>query len=254
MRDPDFLEARIDAIARRLPPHLEDRHQSLPAEVGVEAFQLVLQERLGLSAVHLRSGAPGHDALGDEGIASLAARDPDRTVVSRYLDPRAPGVLAAGDVSVCPAVGWRPDDPAFEPVWAELEARGARVLARTGVLATGHPGSSVLGEPLAWDPVCRRFPRLRLQLCGAGGAVAYEHVARMLAVHPSVRADVSGPGVRALDRWLRLQVDVDWSRVAWGNDGHPLTYPASLTLLIHTLDRHGAGGLLHGLLRPSPGW
>ncbi|MCA9489520.1 MAG: amidohydrolase family protein [Myxococcales bacterium] len=213
----------------------------------------MFRDRLGLAVVHLRSGVPGEGVLGDDAIRAVASDDPGRTVASRYLDPREPGAIGAEDLAVVPAVGWRPDDPAFEPVWAEIEARGARVLTRTGVLVAGA-GSSSLGDPLAWDAVCRRFPRMRLQLCGAGGAVGYEAAARMIAVHPSVRADVSGSGMRALDRWLRLGVDVDWARVAWGNDGHPVTYPANLTLLVDTLDRHGAGGLLHRLLRPSAGW
>ena len=107
------------------------------------------------------------------------------------------------------------------------------------------PSTGTAGDPVAAilrPLLARQLGRLRRRYLLHGLAKALLLTAALVALF------------FVLDRWLRLGVDVDWARVAWGNDGHPVTYPANLTLLVDTLDRHGAGGLLHRLLRPSAGW
>ncbi len=266
-RDPAFLAAWIDELLPRLPPDLLDLHQVVPRYPGIEAVQRMFEDRLRIRRVLLQSAPDqARSLLGNAELAALAATDPGRYVASRFVDPRAPDALARVEawadegvrvLKLLPVLGWRPDDPAFDPLWARMEERGLVAMTHTGFFTARHKeeeaaagvfASSLLGDPLLWDQPCRRFPRLVVQLCHAGDSLFHEQAARMVTAHEHVWADVAATGLHALDRWLRLGVEVDLRKVFWGNDGPPNTYPASLSLLLATLDRHGATAWLPGLV------
>ena len=76
----------------------------------------------------------------------------------------------------------------------------------------------------------------------------YEEAAQMVTQPDNVWGDVSGFGLFALRRMLRLGVTVDWGKLFWGNDSPPFAYPMNLRLLTDTLRREGAEPLTERLL------
>ncbi|GAA1650348.1 amidohydrolase family protein [Actinoplanes couchii] len=88
----------------------------------------------------------------------------------------------------CSAAGLPLDDPRFDPLWAELDARGAIAYLHPGVANTGLVGveeypfllGPVFGSPaeqavavarLALKGTLARFPNVRWVVCGMGGSL-----------------------------------------------------------------------------------
>jgi hypothetical protein len=57
----------------------------------------------------------------------------------------------------------------------------------------------------------------------------------MVNSHDNVWGDVSGSGIGALKRIVQNRIDVDWSKLFWGNDSSPALYPVNLRSLLYYL-------------------
>ncbi len=114
--------------------------------------------------------------------------------------------------------------------------------------AAGRFFNASAGDPLQVDEPARRFPEVSIILAHCGGAIFHEAAAQLLTQHDNIWGDLSGFGLFALQRWLRLGTTVDWSKMFWGNDSPFFHYPANLRLLATTLEEAGAASLLPALL------
>ena len=252
VEDPAF-------VLGRLPSHglqgICDAHQILPTAEGSWELQLAMMDRLSIRRVLLQSVPSGVPTIaGNEALRRIAASHPDRFVISQFSDPRIPlvrlklrryGRLGVRVIKVLPCLGFQPDAPKHDRFWGALERHGMAVMAHTGFITArhkaeerraGHYLNSRWGRPIYWDRVARKFPGLRIVLCHMGGASWYEEACEMVSQHDNVWGDVAGPGLVALRRIVRHEVELDWSRVFWGNDSAPWAYPFNLRLALHSLD------------------
>lgn len=264
LRDPAFLASvPVDG----LPASIIDMHQILPNFDGVLDVQRMAMAHFGIERALIQSAPPqATSLLGNDALLKLAAEEGERYWVSQFLDPRMPnGVeilekLAGVGVRVIkllPPVGFRPDDPACDPFFEAMERLGLVVMVHTGFITARHKQeekkagafmSSTHANPLFWDQPARKFPDLTIILCHTGGALWYEEGAQMVTQHDNVWGDLSGFGLFALRRLLRLGVTVDWSKLFWGNDSAPFVYPMNFRLLLDTLRRENAEHLIEPLL------
>ncbi len=267
LRDPAFLAA---AEVAGLPPAIVDMHQILPAFEGVLEMQRAAMRRFGVCRVLLQSAPPQAASLwGNEQLREVAQTHPDLFWASQFTDPRHPeagrhleSFAAAGlkVVKLLPVAGYRPDDPALDPFWETMERLGLVAMVHTGFITARHKQeekragtfmSSTFANPLFFDLPARKFPELTIILCHLGGALWYEEAAQMVTQHDNVWGDVSGFGLFALRRLLRLEAAVDWRKVFWGNDSPPFAYPMNLRLHLDALERAGAGHLAPLLLHDN---
>jgi predicted TIM-barrel fold metal-dependent hydrolase len=268
LRDPSVFLAGVEALTW-LPDRWTDMHQILPRYPNMAALQVLAMDRLGVGRCLLQS-VPDEvpSLLGDEGLRAAAEDHPTRFWRSRFADPtggdavpRLRAIAAAGVrvVKLLPVTGWEADDPALSPFFAEMEALGLTAMVHTGFITARHKDeeraagrylSSRFGDPLYFDRVCRAFPKLRVILCHAGGAVYVEQAAELVSQHEHVWADVAASGVFALERIVRHGIAIDTSKLVWGNDGPPYTYPLNLRLLHRAVD--GDSAWIRSLLVDNP--
>ena len=170
MRDFDAMGMDAQVIS----PAPAQCYYNVPAEVGIEAARMV-----------------------NEGVASIAARMPDRIPAAMGSVPlQAGGEAAASEleyaaktlglkgVEVLAHVGdLELSDPSFEPFWAKAEALGAVVFIHpSGFTEPRRFGrfyfSNVIGNPLdttmalhhlIFDGVLERYPDLKIIAAHGGG-------------------------------------------------------------------------------------
>jgi predicted TIM-barrel fold metal-dependent hydrolase len=155
--------------------------------------------------------------------ARLQARSPDQ--VRALYNRGAFDVL--GEV-VTQYEGVPPDDPRLEPYWGLAEALDIPVGVHLG---PGSGGDAYLGDPeylatisnpLRFEPVLIRHPRLRLYIMHAGYPFIEELIALMEA-HPQVYVDIAaidGTEPRAaFYKYLREMIDAGFGdRIMFGTD------------------------------------
>jgi aminocarboxymuconate-semialdehyde decarboxylase len=172
LRMRDFDGMGVDAQV--ISPAPMQCYYSVPAEVGIEAARLV-----------------------NDGVATIAARMPDRVPAAMGSVPlQAGGAAAAAElehavtrlglkgVEVLAHVGdLELSDPSFEPFWASAEALGAVVFIHpSGFTEPRRFGrfyfSNVIGNPLdttmalhhlIFDGVLERYPGLKIIASHGGG-------------------------------------------------------------------------------------
>jgi predicted TIM-barrel fold metal-dependent hydrolase len=262
LRDPAFFAEGLGSLGD-LPARKLDLHQILPEHPRILMYQTLAMDALGVERALLQSAPAAATSLrGNDGIAAAVAEFPTRFWGSTFVDPQSPSALADLDavrtrvVKLLPVTGWRADDPGLRPFWARMQERGLVAMVHTGFFTARHREEeekagvfmrSDLANPLWWDEPCRRFPGLVVILCHLGGAIFIEEAGEMVSQHPNVYGDVAASGVFALRRLL-AGGSVDWTKIFWGNDGPPFTYPLNLRLLRRTLADAGADALLGPLL------
>lgn len=247
-----------------LPPRRLDMHQIVPAGEAALDAQLAAMERFGIERALLQSAPPQASSLWGDRQLRRAPRD--RFWISQFVDPRDDGAMGrleeiAGAgirvVKLLPPAGFYGNEPALDPFWDAMERLGLVAMIHTGFITARHKQeerragiflSSRYADPLAFDRIARQFPRLRLILCHLGGATHFEAAARLVTEHDNVWGDVSGSGVMALRRLLRIGAEVDWNKVFWGNDSPPFAYPVNLRLLLRAVGPEPPAGLLDALL------
>jgi uncharacterized protein len=184
----------------------------------------------------------GHRAISSEEIATQAAEHSDVLIPFGSVDPRrgADAVAQARSLARDYGVkgfkfhptlqGFAPNDPAFYPLWAEIESLGVPALFHTGQtgIGAGLPGGRGLklrlSDPMLVDDVAADFPALTVIL--AHPSVPWVASAISIATHKSnVYLDLSGwspkyfPAdlVRAANSYLQ-------DKVLFGTD-YPLLTP-----------------------------
>lgn len=269
LRDPRWLMQAAQALPRPVQPIL-DMHQILVQHPMALPAQLMVMDGLGIERALLQSAPPQASSLqGNEALAKASRDNPGRFITSWYVDPRSPDALdelqrgadsGARLVKLLPVAGYRLDDPALLPFWEAVDALGLALLVHTGFITARHKAEEAkagawfnasLGDPLQVDQPARRFPNVTIILAHSGGAIFHEAGAQLLTQHDNVWGDISGFGLFALQRWLRLGTTLDWGKVVWGNDSVFYHYPCNLRLLAWTLEQAGAEDLAPGLLRDS---
>ncbi|MGH3169579.1 MAG: amidohydrolase family protein [Trebonia sp.] len=186
--------------------------------------------------------ATGHPALSSEEIADKARDHPDVLIPFGSVDPLRGADAVAQARSLVRDHGVRgfkfhpslqafaPDDPAFYPLWQEIESLGVPALFHTGQtgIGAGLPGGRGiklrLSDPLLLDDVAADFPGLTIIL--AHPSVPWADAQISMATHKAnVYIDLSGwspkyfpPAlVRAANSFLR-------DKVLFGTD-YPLLTP-----------------------------
>jgi hypothetical protein len=150
----------------------------------------------------------GHPALSSEEIAAGAARHNDVLIPFGSVDPRRPDAIerAVHLIDDCgvrgmkfhPSLqGFRPDDPTYYPLYAELSARRVVALFHTGQtgIGAGLPGGRGiklrLSDPMLLDDVAADFPDLTIVMAHPG--VPWSDAAISVATHKAnVFMDLSG--------------------------------------------------------------
>ncbi len=199
------------------------------------------------------STATGHPALSSEEIAARAAAHADVLIPFGSVDPRRGADAVAQARSLVNDHGvkgfkfhpsmqaFAPNDPAFYPLWQEIESLGVPALFHTGQtgIGAGLPGGRGiklrLSDPMLLDDVAADFPALTVIL--AHPSVPWADSSISMATHKSnVFIDLSGwspkyfpPAlVRAANSYLQ-------DKVLFGTD-YPLLTPDRWLRDFETLD------------------
>jgi predicted TIM-barrel fold metal-dependent hydrolase len=266
LRDVGFLMESLKHVPRPVPAIL-DMHQILVRHPMGLAAQIMCMDALNIERAVLQSAPPqATSLLGNEDLALASSAHPGRFVTSWYVDPRSHDALdqllaartnGAKLIKLLPVSGYRLDESRFRPFWRRVQELQLALMVHTGFITARHKAeeakadaflSSTFGDPLQVDEPARRFPDVLVLLAHSGGAIFHEAGAQMISQHDNVWGDVSGFGLFALQRWLRLGVTVDWSKVVWGNDAPFYHYPCNLRLLMDSLDRADSLALAPDLL------
>jgi uncharacterized protein len=204
-----------------------------------------LYRSLGMAAVVFTvdaTTATGHPALSSEEIADKAREHADVLIPFGSVDPRRGAAAVAQARSLVRDHGARgfkfhpsmqafaPNDPAFYPLWQEIESLGVPALFHTGQtgIGAGLPGGRGIklrySDPMLLDDVAADFPGLTVIL--AHPSVPWADAQISMATHKAnVYIDLSGwspkyfpPAlVRAANSFLR-------DKVLFGTD-YPLLTP-----------------------------
>jgi len=199
------------------------------------------------------STATGHPALSSEDIADEAAAHSDVLIPFGSVDPLRGADAVAQARSLVTGHGVRgfkfhpsmqnfaPNDPAFYPLWAEIESLGVPALFHSGQtgIGAGLPGGRGiklrLSDPMLVDDVAADFPALTVIL--AHPSVPWAASSISMATHKSnVHIDLSGWSpkyfppelVRAANSFLQ-------DKVLFGTD-FPLLTPERWLRDFDTLD------------------
>ena len=187
------------------------------------------------------STATGHPSISSEEIAAQAAEHSDVLIPFGSVDPRRPDAVARARSLVAdhgvkgfkfhPSLqGFAPNDPAFYPLWEQIESLRVPALFHTGQtgIGAGLPGGRGiklrLSDPMLVDDVAADFPGLTVIL--AHPSVPWAASSISIATHKAnVYIDLSGwspkyfPAdlVRAANSYLQ-------DKVLFGTD-YPLLTP-----------------------------
>jgi uncharacterized protein len=186
--------------------------------------------------------ATGHPALSSEDIADQAAAHDDVLIPFGSVDPLKGAMAVSQARELVRSHGVRgfkfhpslqafaPNDPAYYPLWSEIESLGVPALFHTGQtgIGAGLPGGRGIklrySDPMLLDDVAADFPGLTVVL--AHPSVPWADAQISMATHKSnVYIDLSGwspkyfpPAlVRAANSYLR-------DKVLFGTD-YPLLTP-----------------------------
>ena len=250
--------------------YLVDMHQILPKAPGIVELQRSMMNQLSIRKALIQS-VPNlvQSIANNEDLRALKADYPGQFYVSHFMDPRHPvarkkirGYAKNGVkvIKLLPCLGYQPDNSKYDKFWKTMEENHQIAMVHTGFITARHKAeekrnntylNSRYGHPVYFDMIARKFPKLQIILCHMGGAMWYEEAAQMINQHNNVWGDCSGFGNFALDRLLRNEVKVNWSKVFWGNDSHPKQYFTNLNIFLSTLKKHGRNDLQRKLLQAN---
>lgn len=197
--------------------------------------------------------ATGRPPLTNDEVAEIAARYPGRFIPIASVDPhkgdaacreieRAVRDLGMKGLKLHPQLqAFRPDDRAFGPLWATVEALGIPVICHTGTsgIGAGAPGGQGIkldyARPIHLDAVLADHPGLRIVMAHFGWPWTDEAIA--IALHKqNALLDVSGWAPRYLPPQLvremrgRLR-----DKVLFGSD-YPFIAPERCLRELEALD------------------
>lgn len=248
--------------------YIIDMHQIIPKEKGGIDQQLLMMQVLKIKKVLVQSVPNLVQSISNNAdLRELKSDYPDQFHVSHFMDPR--DFLARKKIKhysnngvkvikLLPCLGYQPDDPKYDTFWRTIEENGQIIMVHTGFITARHKDeekkhntflNSRYGNPIYFDRIARKFPKMQIILCHTGGAIWYEAAVQMINQHKNVWGDCSGFGNFALHRLLHNKVKVNWNKLFWGNDSHPKHYYTNLNLLLSTLKRYDRLDLQSKLLQ-----
>ncbi len=256
LQDIEFLKSKLK---KSLPIELIDMHQIIPSKKESFPLQLEMMNILNIKSALLQSVPKGVSSLlGNRELLKIKHQYSDRFYISHFLDPRLPfscrklrsyseerGIRV---IKLLPCAGFQPDSPRWDRFWGKMEDLGQVAMIHTGFITARHKEeerranrflNSKYGEPIFFDRLARKFPKLQFILCHLGGAMWYEQAAQMVTQHDNVWGDISGFGILALKRIIQNKITIDWEKVFWGNDSAPQMYPFNLKLQLEILEGNG---------------
>jgi predicted TIM-barrel fold metal-dependent hydrolase len=186
--------------------------------------------------------ALGHPALSSEEIAEQAAEHRDVLIPFGSVDPLTGEAAVKRARLLVERYGvrgfkfhpslqaFRPDDPAYTPLWATLEELGVVALFHTGQtgIGSGLPGGRGIklrySDPMLIDDVAADFPGLRIVLAHPG--VPWVDSSMAIATHKAnVFIDLSGWAPKYLPPQLVRQAgSILRHKVLFGSD-YPVLAP-----------------------------
>lgn len=246
LHDTDFLLSLLPDLGLE---KLIDMHQIIPKKEGNLDLQMKMIEALSIESLLLQSVPNKVTSLyNNQDLRDLKAKHPQLFHISQFSDPRIPFVkwklkkYAAQNnrvIKILPCLGFEPDSSKYDKFWGAMEELGLVVMTHTGFITARHKAeekkaglylNSKYCRPIFFDRVARKFPSLQIILCHMGGNEWVEEACQMVTQHENVWGDISGPGIWALKRIIRLGIEVDWRKIFWGNDSAAHAYPFNLRM------------------------
>jgi hypothetical protein len=233
----------VHSHAWQYPRHFTDdfRAQSVRARAGVEVDLTVRYEEYRRhtpsDCVTVVFGGKARLSglwVDDDYVAQYVAQDPQRLIGFLSLDPTQQGwerdlrrsheELGLEGIKLLPMyAGFRPDDPAIEPLWRYASDHQLCVLLHTGTTFIAQaPLECTL--PRRLDNVAIRFPGVRIILAHLGHPYEGECIA-VIRKHPNVYADISALHYRPFQLYQSLMLAQEygvWDKLLLGSD-YPFT-------------------------------
>lgn len=256
-QETDTITSELKRI--ELPEKLIDMHQIIRSEPDAIEQQLHVMKVLNIEKVLIQAGPMEKGSiLGNEQLRHLL-HDTELTkkfYISQFLDPRMPQAVQTLEqysqsgirmIKLISNLGYYPDNDIFDPFWGAMSDLQQIVMVHTGFITARHKHeekkagvflNSKYSNPVYWDLVARKFPKLTILLCHSGGSLWYEEAAQMITQHDNVYGDISGSGLFAIERFLRNQVAVDYNKLMWGNDSSVSCYPYNLNIVAKLLAQY----------------
>ncbi len=254
--------ARVDDFdfIRGLIPQLPivdiiDMHQIIPNKENMLDIQLKMMEQLKISKVLVQSVPSRVKSIwSNQKLLELRQSHGDLFIVSHFMDPRHPLACrrlrqykkrGINVIKLLPCLGYQPDEPRWGKFWKTMEELQLVAMIHTGFITARHKKEeqeagiylhSKYGQPIFFDILARKYPKLQFIFCHMGGDIWVEQAVQMVNQHENAWGDISGFGILALKKILQCQITVDWTRLFWGNDSSPYNYPFNLKLLLHYIE------------------
>ncbi|NQT26512.1 amidohydrolase family protein [candidate division KSB1 bacterium] len=231
-----------------------DMHQIIPNREGMFDAQIQMMHGIGVEKALLQSVPTKVTSIwSNRQLLEIQKAHPEQFIISHFMDPRHPlarkrlrqyrerGVRF---IKLLPCLGYQPDDKRWDRFFKTMESFGLIAMIHTGFITARHKDEerragvflhSKYGRPIFFDILARKYPGIQFILCHMGGSIWTREAVEMVNQHENVWGDVSGSGLQALKRIVREDINVDWSKLFWGNDSSPFMYPYNLNLLIHYL-------------------
>lgn len=266
----DKNAANIDYTKSKLPEipgSIIDMHQIIPKHPGMVDVQLQIMEHLDIQKALLQSVPTKVSSIfSNKDLLELKNSHKDKFWISHFMDPRHPLALkrlgqykerGVNVIKLLPCLGYEPDHPKWDKFWRRMESLDQVAMVHTGFITARHKKeefenkqflSSKYGDPLLFDIIARKFPKLKIILCHTGGIIWTESAVQMINQHDNVWGDISGFGLLAVKKILNNNIAVNWDKLFWGNDSSPYSYPYNLNILLHELNKAGRPDLIPKLL------
>lgn len=247
-----------------------DMHQIIPKKQGILDAQMEMMKQLNIQKALLQSVPTKVSSISsNKDLLEIKNNCPDKFWISHFMDPRHPLALkrlrqykerGVNVIKLLPCLGYEPDNPKWDKFWRRMESLEQVAFVHTGFITARHKKeeyenkqflNSKYGDPLYFDLIARKFPKLKIILCHTGGIIWTESAVQMVNQHDNVWGDVSGFGLLALKKILNNKLLVNWDKLFWGNDSSPYAYPYNLNILKDELTKANRLDLLPKLLHDN---
>ena len=157
------------------------------------------------------------------GTMHLDFRHGARKCVSRIRRYADAGLIGA---KMFPSLGFRPDDPAHYPIYAEMAKHRLFAAYHLGYLAGSDvrpvPMSGKYADAFSLEEIAILFPTMKFVICHMGGNPGYQQTLCVLRYYPNIWADTApGHGIEAFQFMGKLVSIVTWDKILFGSDSGP---------------------------------
>lgn len=259
----EFARSKLPEI----PCSIIDMHQIIPKKPGMAEAQVQLMEHIGIEKALLQSVPTKVSSISNNyDLLEVKNKHREKFWISHFMDPRHPLALkrlrqykerGVNVIKLLPCLGYEPDHPKWDKFWRKMESLHQVAMVHTGFITARHKKeeleskrflSSKYGDPLLFDIIARKFPRLQIILCHTGGTIWADSAAQMINQHDNVWGDISGSGLLALKKIFNTSIGINWDKLFWGNDSSPYAYPYNLNILLYELHKANRQDLVPRLL------